>query len=129
MASSPAVLLVEGDILLRHPLAEYLRECGFKVYEAVTGGEAQLVLQAREIAIDIVLADLMTEGSGFGLSEWIRAQNFDVDVILAGSIEKAVDKAGLLCKEGPALAKPYQHHLVLVEIRRALARGAREKAS
>jgi DNA-binding response OmpR family regulator len=120
MASSPAVLLVESDILLRHPLAEYLRECGFKVFEAATGGEARVMLEARETAIDVVLADLNTDGSGFQLR-----QGIDVEVILAGSVEKAVDEAGTLCREGPALAKPYQHHLVLDEIRRGLARRER----
>jgi len=87
------------------------------------------MLQARETAIDIVLADLMTEGSGFELRQWITSQNMVVKVILAGSIEKAVDKAGGLCNEGPALAKPYQHHLVLDEIRRVLARRERDKLS
>jgi DNA-binding response OmpR family regulator len=125
MASSPAVLLVESDILLRHPLAEYLRECGFKVFEAATGGEARVMLEARETAIDVVLADLNTDGSGFQLRQWIKSQGIDVEVILAGSVEKAVDEAGTLCREGPALAKPYQHHLVLDEIRRGLARRER----
>jgi hypothetical protein len=50
-----------------------------------------------------------------------------VEVILAGSIVKAVDQAGTLCNEGPALAKPYDHHLVLDHIRQALARRERSK--
>ena len=40
-SSSPVVLLVEGDIIVRHPLAEYLRECGFTVFEASNGDEAE----------------------------------------------------------------------------------------
>ena len=45
---STVVLLVEGDIIVRHPLAEYLRECGFTVFEASNGDEAKraLVCQA-----------------------------------------------------------------------------------
>lgn len=116
------VLLVEGDIVVRHPLAEYLRECGFRVVEASGGDEAMQVLKSSDLKVDIVLADMTTNGSGFVLRQWIRDQNLTVEVILAGSLEKAVDKAGTLCNEGPALAKPWDHKLVLDEIRRQLAK-------
>ena len=122
------VLLVEGDIIVRHPLAEYLRECGFTVFEAANGDEAMRALKTPELGIEFVLADMTTPGSGFSLRHWIRTENLPVEVILAGSIAKAVDHAGSLCNEGPALAKPYDHHLVLDQIRRALARRNQGKA-
>jgi CheY-like chemotaxis protein len=121
------VLLVEGDIIVRHPLAEYLRECGFTVFEAANGEEAMGALKTPELRIEFVLADMTTPGSGFSLRQWIRTENLPVEVILAGSIEKAVDHAGTLCNEGPALAKPYDHLLVLDHIRRAMARRDRSK--
>jgi DNA-binding response OmpR family regulator len=121
-SSSPSVLLVEGDIVVRHPLAEYLRECGFTVFEASNGDEAKLALTAPNIQIEIVLADMTTEGSGFALQRWMREHSHPAEVIMAGSIKKAVDQAAGICNDGPALAKPYEHHLVLDRIRRALAR-------
>ena len=121
------VLLVEGDIIVRHPLAEYLRECGFTVFEAANGDEAMRALKTAELRIEFVLADMTTPGSGFSLRQWIRKENLAVEVILAGSIGKAVDHAGTLCNEGPALAKPYDHRLVLDHIRQALARRDRSK--
>lgn len=121
-SSSPVVLLVDGDIVVRHPLAEYLRECGFTVFEASNGDEARRALETPSLEIAVVLADMATEGSGFPLQRWIREHHRSVEVILAGSIEGAVDQAANLCKEGPALAKPYEHLLVLDHIRRALAR-------
>ena len=42
----PIILLVEDDILVRHPLADYLRECGFTVVEAVNGAEAKAVISS-----------------------------------------------------------------------------------
>ena len=122
MSDTAVVLLVEGDIVIRHPLAQYLRNCGFKVIEAATDEEAMQCLSSDSIAIDVVLADMTTIGGGFNLRHWILAHNPSVDVILAGSLEKAVDKAGQLCNEGPALAKPWDHQLVLDQIRRALAK-------
>ena len=115
------VLLVEGDILVRHPLAEYLRECGFRVLEASHGDEAMLVLAAPGLKIDVVLTDMATPGGGFALRQWINARALPVQVILAGSTEAAVKQAGDICNEGPALSKPYEHHLVLQRIRQSLS--------
>jgi len=127
--ASPIVLLVEGDIVTRHPLAQYLRECGFTVFEVASGEEAMHALQAPDVAIEVVLADMTTPGSGFALRHWIRGHDPAIEVILAGSLERAVERAGELCKEGPALAKPYHHHLVLDHIRQALARRERHGAA
>jgi DNA-binding response OmpR family regulator len=129
LAEAPGVLLVEGDIVVRHPLAEYLRECGFTVFEAANGDETMHVLGAPELEIRVVLADMTTTGSGFALRHWIGKQKPTVEVVLAGSIEKAIDKASNLCNEGPALAKPYEHHLVLDRIRQAMARRDRGKTA
>jgi DNA-binding response OmpR family regulator len=41
-AFSPVVLLVEHDIIVRHALAEYLRECGFTVFEASNGDDSDV---------------------------------------------------------------------------------------
>ena len=48
-------ILVEGDIVVRHPLAEYLRECGFTVFEASNGDEAKRALTTPSLQIDVVL--------------------------------------------------------------------------
>src|ERR1700677_4253066 len=122
MTSSPVVILVEGDIIVRHPLAEYLRECVFAVFEAANGEQARRALKSSGLDIEVVLADMTTTGSGFALRQWIRTENLAVEVLLAGSIQKAVEHAGQLCEEGPGVAKPYDHLLVLDQIRQAVAR-------
>lgn len=119
------VMLVEADVAVRQPLAEYLRECGFKVLEAISGAEAIEALRDDRIRVNIVLADATTDGAGFELSGWMRRHRPDVDVVLAGSIETAIAKAGGLCEEGPALAKPYEHRFVLAHIKRLIARRTR----
>jgi len=120
--SEPCVLLVEADILIRHPLAEYLRECGYTVLEAANTDDARKLLAEGPQAVDAVLADVDAAGEGgFALAAFIRENYSGVPVILAGSVAKAVASAGDLCREGPALAKPYDHQLVLDRIRRLLA--------
>jgi DNA-binding NtrC family response regulator len=120
-------LLVERDIIVRSPLAEYLRECGYRVLEAVNTAEARELLGAAD-DISLVLAeDDVPEDGGFVLRAWIRENYPDIDVILAGSVTRAVEKAGDICRDGPAISKPYHHQFVLDTIRRLLA--ARNRAT
>jgi len=119
------LMLVEADAAVRQPLAEYLRECGFKVLEAISGAEAISALIDNRLNVNIVLADIQTPGAGFELSQWIRTHQPTIDVVLTGSVEGAVEKAGGLCEDGPALNKPYEHRLVLDRIKRLLARRNR----
>ena len=124
-AGISTILLVEGDIVARSPLAQYLRDCGFRVVEATTGDEAKIVLKSPELKIQVVLADARTEGSGFILQRWIRNENLPVRVILAGSIDTFLERAGSLGQGGPAHTKPYEHQLIRDRVRQAIARRDR----
>jgi DNA-binding response OmpR family regulator len=127
MAES-SVLLVEADALVRHPLAEYLRECGYDVLEACNAAEAYQILDNGSKSIDIVLADADSAGGdAFALARWLRTNRPAVNVILAGTVNKALATAEGLCEDGPALTKPYSHQVVLDRIRRL--RAARERNS
>lgn len=122
----PCILIVESDIRIRQPLAEYLRECGYKVIETSNAREARTLLNSERVAVDVVLADATAGGeSGFALATWVRANHPRIKIILAGSITKAAEKAGDLCHDGPALSKPYDYRLVLERIRRLM--GARKR--
>jgi hypothetical protein len=44
-----------------------------------------------------------------------------MDVLLAGTIEKAAEKVVDLCDDMPSATKPYDHHLVVERIRRLMA--------
>jgi DNA-binding NtrC family response regulator len=120
----PCVMIVEVDMLVRAPLAAYLRECGYRVVEASSPDEAKVLLDAEEVPVDIVLA----EGTaGFALAGWIREHHPAVDIILAGTVERAAAKAGELCEEGPAESVPFDHQFVLNEIKRSIAARQRRE--
>lgn len=87
---------------------------GFVVDEAADGDEAKAALVSGQLVVRIAFADVTTAASGFALQTWIRTQMPDVEVILAGLIDKAVDRAGSLSNDGPALAKPYEDHFSLI---------------
>lgn len=120
------VLVVEDDILIRMPIAQYLRDCGYKVIEAANSDEAMMVLSDKETAIQIVLTDIEMPSvvDGFGLAKWIREHRPGVDVLLAGTVPRALANAQAICEQGP-IPKPYDHQFVSSHIRRLLA--AREE--
>jgi CheY-like chemotaxis protein len=118
----PTVLVVEDEVLIRMSVADYLRECGYRVVEAGNGDEALAVLES-DTHIDILFSDVQMPGSidGFGLSRWVRRERRAVKVILTSGVAHAAESAGDLCEEGPMLAKPYDHADLERRIRTLLA--------
>ncbi|HTV36667.1 MAG TPA: response regulator [Xanthobacteraceae bacterium] len=122
---SPAqetILIVEDDILLRMPIAQYLRDCGYRVIEAVSADEAMAILLHEATRVDVVFSAVEMPGAveGFGLAKWIREHRPGLDVLLAGTLGRAVQGAKELCEQGP-LPKPYDAMTVHDHIRRLLA--------
>jgi DNA-binding response OmpR family regulator len=117
------ILVLEANLLIRHPLAEYLRQCGYRVVEAVTGAEARQLFDHGAQEIDTVLAAVdLPDESGFAFAAWLRQAHPTAEIILTGTVERAAEKAGDLCKHGPAVAKPYDHQLLLQQIRHRIRR-------
>jgi DNA-binding response OmpR family regulator len=127
--SIQTILVVEDEVLIRLPLAEYLRDCGYRVFEASNVAEAKAVLDA-DTPVDLVFSDVNMPGNenGFALAVWIRERHPNTKVILTSGIANAAEKAEGLCEDGPLLAKPYSHDVVLQRIQ-SLLREAKRKQS
>ena len=95
---------------MRITLAAYLRDCGFKVFEAVSADEAIAGIREEPgMSVDVVFTDIEDaelHWNGFGLRQWIAKTRPSTHVILAGTPKRAAKEAGELCEEGPLLAKP-----------------------
>jgi CheY-like chemotaxis protein len=123
-------LVADDDALIRLCLAEYLRHCGYRVLEASSADEAIAILEKQDIQIEVILSAVEMRGTtnGFGLAQRARELRPGLEVILAGTAERAVREAGDLCQEGPMLRRPYDHRIVVERIRRLLAaRGSEPK--
>jgi DNA-binding NtrC family response regulator len=116
------ILIVEDEVLVRMPIAAYLRDCGYKVIEAVNADEAMTVLLYGEAVVHIVFSDIEMPGAvdGFGLAKWIREHRPGLDVLLAGTVPRAVENANELCEQG-SVPKPYEAQIVHNHIKRLLA--------
>jgi CheY-like chemotaxis protein len=119
------VLVVEDEVLIRLVVADYLRECGYKVHEAVSADEALDILQSPEVAVDVVFSDVEMPGSmdGFALARWVRANKPNMQVILTSGVERSADIAAMLCEAGPLLKKPYPSQHVVDRIRQLSAKA------
>src|SRR5215475_7159033 len=101
------ILLVEADILVRYPLAHYLRECGYQVLESVDADEARQLFGLKEVVVDVALIDASGTNrvggseAAFELARWVRQSFPQVDVVLTGSVNSVLKQAGDLCEQGP----------------------------
>ena len=123
-----SILIVDGDVVSRHVIADYLRRCGYAVIAAGSTDEALVALGSSSLSIDVILCDVAAIGSrsGFELANWVRQNRPSLEVRLAGSVGKAASEAADLCETGPHLARPYEPQAVVRYIKQR--RAARERA-
>src|SRR3712207_1436461 len=98
---APTVLVVDDEVLVRLVIAEYLRDCGYRVLEAGTPEDAVAILNAN-LNVDIVFTDLELPGhsSGLELARWIRRRHPDMRVIVTSGVYSSAELAGELCAAG-----------------------------
>ena len=108
-----SVMVVEPDVLVRMTVADYLRECGYRVVEAITGEEA-LSLFGAGVKVDFILSAVKLQGAvdGFALAQRIREGFGGVEVILTTGYAMTAKKAGELCEQG-AGKRPYHPDLIV----------------
>ncbi len=112
------VLVVEDEMFVREPIAEYLRDCGYHVLEAGDANEAIALLQSGHDA-DVVFSDVRMPGDmdGFALAQWLRKNYPSVSILLTSGYytRRAGDDAPL--DDVKLIGKPYTQAQVLRRIR------------
>lgn len=112
------ILIVEKDVLIRMPVADFLRDRSYRVIEASNAEEAIAVLQAGE-PVEVVFADLVMSDdmNGIALARWIRQKHPEIRVILTSGAVVA-DEMLPGDADAPLLAKPYSYAELAEKIRR-----------
>jgi CheY-like chemotaxis protein len=116
-AVAESIMVVEPDVLVRMTIADYLRECGYQVVEAITGEEALKILGAG-VKIGTVLAAVKLQGAvdGFALAQRIRSNFSGIEIILTTGLPMTAKKAGELCDQGP-MGKHHHPDLIIERLR------------
>jgi DNA-binding NtrC family response regulator len=111
---SSTLLVVEDEILVRLPVADYLRDSGYRVIEASNASEAQAVLQAGE-PVELVFSDINMPGmDGVALAKWVRREYPGVPVILTSGVSTADYRDAFF------LPKPYSYETLIVHLKKLL---------
>lgn len=123
------VLVAEDEVLIRLAVAEYLRDCGYRVLEAASGLDAKAVLESG-IAVDVLFSDVMMPGemNGFALAQWVRANRPEIEVVLTSGVHRMAQDAAELCGVIDFVNKPYKHEHVGERISALLAARAARSA-
>ena len=102
------ILVVEDEQMVRMPIAEYLRECGYTVLEAGDAGEAIALVDASD-HIDAVFSDVQMPGKmdGFGLARWITQNHPEVPVLLTSGYNSARSLSAEATGKARLIEKPY----------------------
>ena len=115
------VLLVEDEDVVRLPAGEILRTCGYAVIEARNGKEAQLLSEAHQGKIDLLLTDVrMPKMDGVELANRMQEIRPDTKILLmSGYTNKSpIDNP----EKGIAfLRKPFTAEALSLKVRETLA--------
>jgi CheY-like chemotaxis protein len=107
------VLVVEDEQMVRVPIVEYLRDCGYRVLEAADANEAIAATDA-EASVNLVFSDVRMPGTmdGFALAEWFRSHHPEVPVLLTSGFSGGSGQTAGLLLAGSIIEKPYSQRQV-----------------
>jgi CheY-like chemotaxis protein len=102
------VLVVEDELMVRMPIAEYLRDCGYNVLEAANASEAIATVDA-EGPVSLVFSDIRMPGKmdGVGLAEWFQSHHPKVPVLLTSGYNGGRVVSDMLAPRNRFIEKPY----------------------
>jgi CheY-like chemotaxis protein len=120
VAPPQTILFVEDEPLIRMDMAEFLRECGYRVHEAANAAEALEALQAK-FAIDLVFTDINLPGgmNGLELADWISGNRPGVKTVITTG--RPIEHGAPPMRDA-FLPKPYTGRDLLDRVRQALAK-------
>jgi DNA-binding NtrC family response regulator len=115
-ATQKKILVVEDEVLVRLAVAQFLRELGYAVVEAIDAAEAMRVIRS-DSAIVLVFTDVTMPGevNGRDLAHWLASHYPRIKVLLTSGIRS--EGNGTL----PFLVKPYHFKDLEVAVARLLA--------
>jgi two-component system, response regulator PdtaR len=120
METSPRVLLVEDDPLLRLDASVVLLDAGYEVLEAADGDEAIALLET-ESDIRVMVSDIQMPGSlnGVELAHAVRRRWPPIKMLLTSG--RHIPRAGELPERVRYLPKPFAGRELLAEVEQLAA--------
>ena len=125
-AAAPSVLVVEDESSIASFVALYLKNAGYAVRTAPTGGDALQQVASEEpslIVLDLMLPDI----DGIEVCKRVR-QRSDVPILMLTARDEDVDKIiGLEVGADDYLTKPFNPRELVARVKSILRRAAPER--
>jgi PAS domain S-box-containing protein len=125
------VLLVEDDPHVRQFVRKALQRGGYTVLEANNGGEALLIMEQHQAAIDLLLTDVvMPRMTGPQLAQRLRALRPDLPAVyMSGYAEDRVIEPGALAANDAFVQKPIGPEELLRHVRSTIDASRKQAPS
>ncbi len=122
LRGSETILLVEDEPSVRRASRRFLEEHGYKVLEAVDGGDAIRLCERHEGPLDLVITDVVMPGmSGRELGERVARLRPETPVLyVSGYVDTALVRTGLPETSVQLLQKPFSAESLARKVREML---------
>jgi PAS domain S-box-containing protein len=126
-AGKEAILLVEDEPGVRLITSKSLRDCGYRVIEAVNAAEALELFAVTPVRVDLLLTDVVMPGmTGVELSKHLLARDSELKVIyVSGYADSMLLRQGEMVSRAAFLQKPYRPSELVAKVRETLGSGER----
>lgn len=121
MSGQTHILLVDDEVSLREPLAEYLNKQGFRVQQASDASQARSVMNAFNF--DIILLDIMIPGEdGLSFCRHVREKTETPVIFISAKGEELERIVGLELGADDYVTKPFSPRELVARIKVVLRR-------
>ena len=122
LRGSETILLVEDQEQVRTVARHILERCGYRVLVAHGAGDALILCEKEQGAIDLLLTDVvMPQMSGVELTKRIEARLPGLKVLfMSGYTDDSIVRHGVLTSEVPFLQKPFTAESLARKVREVL---------
>ena len=119
LRGSESILIVEDQAELRRFVAEVLKSYGYRVLEAMSGGEALLLVEALEGPLHLMLTDVvMPQMSGWDLAERLKRFRPHMQVLyMSGYISDVIAGRNVLEIGADFITKPFSPEQLAEKVR------------
>ena len=119
----PYALVVDDDALILMDASDILRDAGFRVHEARSGGEAKAFLEAHSGSVVLLFSDVEMPGEidVFSLARYVDEHWPAVEIVIASG--RALPTPGDMPDKATFISKPFHARMVHDHLRETLPDG------
>jgi two-component system cell cycle sensor histidine kinase/response regulator CckA len=125
MESAGTLLVVDDEPAIRGVAHRVLTSAGYQVVMASNGDEAVRLLRDPDLALDLVLTDIVMPGmTGAAFTVQVRALRPGLPILFMSGYDRADIAAGGIDPFAPIISKPFSRPALLAKVSQMLTAGA-----